>query len=229
MIVASFDLSTTSTGVVVAKLRENLLVSLLTFPLAPKKPKPSEVGFLNTKKVMFNKGVYYRSYVKHAEEKVSITTKRKRDRKFNNFSKQKKLNTLSKSLAEVVTKHKPDLILYEKNLIFGGILTTEQLSKLAGVLLGIAAANNIKTTGFNVGQVRAAYSVVDLVRNFTKGKDPEELKRIKDITKVAIRDMVCTKYNIGADITLDESDALLIFDYWRNSYYKNQLEQGCYF
>lgn len=217
MIILGFDLSTTCTGVAVMRLESNSLVSVSTLAIIPNKLSPEVLGFLKTKKNFETRGVKYVSFVLHKLERVSMTIKKKRDAQYRKAAKEARLKEMSDNIIEVIDKNKPDLVVYEKNMIFGGILTTEQLAILAGTLRGIVKAKGIKLLELNVNNVRSHYDIVSMIHNYAKGKDPEDLKKIPDITKEVLKEYVCEKYSLAKSITTDESDALVLLDYWRET------------
>lgn len=215
MLVMSFDLSTTCTGVAIVRLENNSPTSVITRAIIPVDPVPTELGFLLSKKKFDKRGIKYSAFVKSMLENVSFTEKKCRDRTYRHLTSKRRLETILVEIDTLVKAYKPDLILYERNMIFGGKLTIEQLAKVAGTLLGIAQANGIRILEYDVNKVRASYDVISLVKSYVKGKSVRELRKVKDMTKVVLRELMCKKYAIKEHITTDESDALLIFDYWR--------------
>ena len=216
MIVMSCDLSTTCTGVTIATIERGIVQEIDTLAIIPKF-SPKDVGYLATKHdVVLRNGKKVKSLVKYKGEQVSSGERKRRDREFRNTQRLHRLRFIGAKLGELIDTHRPNLILYEQNMAFGAILTTKQLAEIAGSLNGIAASRGIDIKEYNVNQVRAKYNVVNVIKEFVVTIPPDKLKKMKDIDKEAFKYLMLKKYPmVRKDITLDESDSLVILDYWR--------------
>jgi len=219
MIVMSFDLSSSCIGVVCAKIENKKIKSILSCPIIPPKFDPSSLGFLSSKKkIKTSKGQLINAYLKPNEETISRQVKTQRDSYVRSHKDLFVLTKISQDIDKLVGGIKPDIILVEKNSIFNGVLTSVLLAKVAGVLLGLAGRLSIPVKEYPVKKVREPHNIGKLIKDFTKKYHEEELKKIPDITKRALSELMAYKYNINFQ-TDDESDACVVFDYWYNKEY----------
>lgn len=167
------------------------------------------------------------TYFLPGETHVSQTNKRKRDAEVRQFRNTYQRDHMSKQYAALMKKVNPDFVLLERNEIFNGLLTIEVLAKLTGTLIGQCNAMGIPYEEHNVNTVRKPYDVAKMGMTFSKGKSPEYLAGLEDVTKAAIGDFLEKKYkSFGLRFdTLDESDAALVFDYWYTHWYKHRRQQ----
>lgn len=222
MTVLSFDLSSKCIGLVAARLNKNTYdVSLMrSMPIIPTKFSPSELGFLKAKKKvpLSHSNKMITSYMKPGETSITYSEKLVRDRVVRSKANAHTLACIGKEIGHVVTNINPDIILVEKNEIFNGVLTSVLLGKVMGILLGIAGQYSIPVLEYKVTKARSIFNIGELVKDFTSDKDEEELKKIPDITKRALRDKMERIYkHTGVSFqTDDESDACVVFHYWLN-------------
>ncbi|MGL5715543.1 MAG: hypothetical protein ACRCX2_21160 [Paraclostridium sp.] len=218
--ILSFDLSSKCIGVVAVKIGacdfEPTVVK--SVPIIPPNFCPSNLGYMKSKKKIStpNNKAYVNSYVKQGEMHVSKTEKNKRDVEVRSAKNLFVLDYIGKQIGYLISNIKPDLILVEKNEIFNGVLTSVLLGKVMGVLLGLAAQNNVRVIELKVTKVRSVFDVNKLAIDFTKGKSAEELKQIPDITKRALKfkmEELYGKYGLECQ-TDDESDACVVLHYW---------------
>lgn len=220
MKVMSFDLSTVCIGIIAAKINENKdIEKCLSVPVKPPKFEPEKLGYCHSKvSVQTKQGVVMSSYVKIQEKEVKpiILTKAEKQRRDREVRSQKDifvLEYIGKAIQEKIQNIEPDLILVEKNAIFNGPLTTVLLAKTMGALLGVAGSMNIPVKEYSVAEARSNFNIGKLVKDFCGDKTPEELERIPDVTKRALRDQMERKYNIRF-LSDDESDACVVFNHW---------------
>jgi hypothetical protein len=228
MIVMSFDLSSACIGVTTARLNKIKEVEkIMSCPIIPKQFSPTELGYMASKKslptIKGNKSL--NTYWKKGEAKITETEKKRRDREVRAKKDIFVLEYIGQQMGSMINKIKPDLIIVEKNAAFNGILTTVLLAKVYGTLLGIAGMLSIPVLEYSVNEVRAPYDVARLVSQFCATKTPEELKKLPDITKAAIRKFLYKIYrDKGINFqTDDESDSCLVFHYWYENIYKGGI------
>lgn len=219
--VLSFDLSSKCIGVIGACIDSNTneIEFIKSMPIIPPNYKPSELGYLNSKKKVYTshtKSEQVNSYVKQGEVTVGKTEKRRRDVEVRNAKNLFVLDYIGRSLSTVIKAVKPEIILVEKNEIFNGVLTSVLLGKVMGVLLGIAAENGIQVKEFKVTTVRSILDLVNITRDLTRDMDSSEVNKIPDVTKRALRVYMNNKYGEkGLEChTDDESDACVVFNYY---------------
>ena len=227
MIVLSADLSTACTGIIVARINSDKSVDkIMSTPILPKKIDiTKEFGYCKSKKklpVKEGSREEVNTYYIKGENFVSKAEKKRRDIKVRQAQNLFILTHMSKDIGDIVNGIKPDLILYEKNAIFNGILTIELLAKLAGTLVGIAGSMSIPVEEYKVQTVRKRHNPTKLVKDFVKGKDENYIASLPDVTKAALRELMNNKYSkYGLNmLSDDESDACVVFDYWYEEIYK---------
>jgi len=215
----SFDLSSRCIGVICARIEDRKIINILSCPIVPPKFNPASIGFSSSrKKILTSKGKEINTYLKPGETTISKQEKKQRDSYIRSQKDLFILKNISKSIDTLVDGIKPDIILVEKNSIFNGVLTSVLLGKVAGVLLGLAGRLSIPVIEYPVKKVREPYNVGSLIKEFAKKHSEEELRKIPDITKRALRELMEEKYKINFQ-TDDESDACVVFDYWYNTEY----------
>lgn len=213
MKIIAFDLSSVCIGCVIAEVDKKYnVLKIASAPIIPKKDAdlPLELGFMKSKHKNQN-GLL--TYVKYSGENVSATEKKRRDVLVRETQNTKILEDISKSLSDIITTIKPDLIIVEKHAIFNGILTSVLLAKIAGVLIGVAGDNDISVSEYPVRDIRKIYDLPTLTKNFISCLKPEDLRTVPDITKAAIGKHLSEKYGIKFQ-TCDESDACAVLDYY---------------
>lgn len=217
MKIMSFDLSSSCIGVICADVNsQNEVVNIMSAPIIPPKFNPEELGFKRYKEKLQKNGQSITSWVKPGENWVSPNEKKHRDAAVRSRKDVFVLQYISQKINDLVSAIKPELVLVEKNEIFNGVLTSVLLGKIMGVLHGVCGALGIPVEEYKVQQIRKPYNVMKLVLEFSKNKSPEALRRIPDLSKAAIRNMLSFKYPHICFETDDESDACLVFDYWLN-------------
>jgi hypothetical protein len=218
MNVIALDLSQKCIGITFARLTEKQITSLSTTCLAPKKLKPSDVGFISKKSTFFTrKGGKYHSYVLHKDEVVPLYMAKKRSVYFRNENRKIILRQISVGLDDIFKRTCPDILIMEQNSSFKGILTTKQLAEVAGEVHAFAGQRDIPLKEYYVQTIRAKYNVLKLLKTFCESKTKEELLLIPDKTKAAIKEYFLERFkdfNLSPTMTLDEGDSLAAFAYW---------------
>lgn len=226
MIVLSGDLSTRCTGIIVAEIKNDRIVKMLSTPIVPKRLDiTEEFGFMKSKKKLPTRhggSELINTYYRRGEESVSKDEKKKRDVSVRQKQNLFILTQMSKDIGDIVDGVKPDVIIYEKNAIFNGILTIELLAKLAGTLVGIAGSHGIPIYEYPVQRVRKRHNPAQLVKDFVKGKNSDYIQSLDDVTKAALRERMQQKYGqYGLELKSDdEGDAAVVFDYWYEEIHK---------
>jgi len=211
--IIAFDLSTVCIGCVSAKVIDGKVIALSSAPIIP--PEYHSPNFLRSKKHLICGKATINAWAKPGESKITKTEKNRRDVQVRDERDVILFEYIAKEIHEIVSVIKPDVIVVEKNEIFNATLTSNILSKTMGVLLAIGAVNNIPIKAYHVNVVRAPYDVMNLAIKMALVLNTEELGRLKDVTKRAIRRMLEEKYDIKF-LSDDESDACLILDYYVN-------------
>ena len=222
MKVLAYDLNTHHTGVLGAVLDDDTgeIISIMSATIQVVDFKVRDhFPYRESKKTLPTspRGIKTHStYFKEGETHVSQTLKRKRDAEVRQFRNTYQRDHMSKQYAALMNKVKPDFVLLERNEIFNGLLTIEVLAKLTGTLIGQCNSMGIPYEEHNVNTVRKPYNVAKIGMDFARGKSPEYLAGLEDVTKAAIGEFLENKYReFGLKFdTLDESDAALVFDYW---------------
>lgn len=218
MLVFAFDLSSACIGLTVAELQDKTtLKRVKSTPIIPPEYDPQELGFRKTKKAFAVKdGQTIKSYYRDGETSISQKEKRHRDALVRTHKNDFVKREIGRQISSIIRALNPDLILVEKNSIFNGVLTSVLLGEIMGILEGIASSYGIPVIKYPVGQARAPHNVSRLVREFSQRKTAEELQRVKDVAKAALRDKMEQKYGaLGfSPQTDDEGDSCVIFDYW---------------
>lgn len=217
--VLAFDLSSRCIGVVAGyvNLDNKKPIVVKSSPIIPTPFNAKKLGYLSSKrKVKTKDNTYITSYVKPNEKTVSKSEKMRRDREVRREKDLYILNYIGLKIGEVINNINPDLILVEKNEIFNGILTTVLLSKIMGVLVGIASSKSIKIEEIKVKTARKIIDIEKCINNLREKIGEKEMANIPDITKRALRLEMENKYGIyGLSCsTDDEGDACVIFNYW---------------
>jgi hypothetical protein len=92
-----------------------------------------------------------------------------------------------------------------------------------GVLLGVAGRAGIEVKEYSVNKVRSILNVGKIVTDFSKTVTDDVLKRIPDVTKRAIGEVMSKKYGLKFK-TDDESDACVLLHYYLKENYGGQNE-----
>lgn len=215
-----FDLSTACIGVVAAELDEKTgkIIKMKSCPIIPKDFDPTVLGYMKTKKKLptpkGNKTV--NTYWKQGETSVTEAEKKRRDTEVRAKKDIYILEQIGSTMGNLINAIKPDKILVEKNAIFNGILTTVLLAKVMGTLLGIGGMLGIPIEEYPVNVVRSVLDIPTLLKVFTVKHTAEELQRVPDVTKRALREEMERLYGkFGIKFqTDDESDACVVWHYW---------------
>lgn len=218
MNILAFDLSTTQTGVAVARIDDNVLTSLKTTVIIPKNPSPSDFGFLKTKqKTKTKSGAPILSYVKHKGEVLTKAEKDRRNYLVRKSSEESRLATTATEIHTLVETYNPFLILMEANMAFRNMDTTRQLAEVAGALQAIATTKTIPLEKINVATARSHWNLSKECINFSKTLSIEESKKVKDLTKETLKHLMLEAFNgykLDRTMSTDESDALVLLYYW---------------
>ena len=216
MNIVTFDLSSKCIGVIAGKIENKNLTLIRSCPIIPPKFNVEGIGFLKSKKDIKNGRC--QCYVFAGENIAKITLKECRQR--NVLVRQSKnrfiLRYISEEINDILGIINPTLVLVERNECFNGVLTTKLLGEVMGTLYGVCGSQGIPIEEYPVNLVRKEYNCAKLCKELCIRKSEEELMKIPDITKRAIREMLEAKYGFYKlkFQTDDESDACLIFDYW---------------
>lgn len=196
------------------RLEGKKINKIMSCPIIPPDYSAVTLGFMKTKKKLPTKsGELLSTYYKIGEVSISKAEKERRDDAVRAQKDLYVLANISKAMAGLIDNIKPDLILVEKNAIFNGILTSILLAKVMGTLLGLSGRLGIPVKEYAVSKVRSILNVGKVVVEFCKGKSEEELRRIPDITKRALGELMSKEYGIIFN-TDDEGDAGVLFNYW---------------
>lgn len=216
-VIAAFDLSTTCTGVAIASLENNYLKHLVTTPIIPSELLPSDLGYLSQKqKVTTKKGEVLRAYVTSKTEVISKTEKKRRDSAVRKAREEHRLKATREELHRILRQFEPNLILMEQNMAFRSMDVTRALAEIAGSLQAFATAQDIEVVKINVHTARSKWDVYNKASDLAKRYTPAELKKM-DIVKETVKFLLLEKYGhypINHKMTTDESDALLLLDYY---------------
>ena len=220
--VLAFDLSTACVGVVAGVIDKEKKIPMLvkSCPIIPKKFSPEQLGYKKSKKKLPTpkSGEFLNTYYKEGETTITKTEKMRRDREVRIQENLFILDYIGKQISVIVDTIKPDIIIVEKNEIFNGILTSVLLGKVMGVLIGIASSHSIPLKEYKVSKVRGIIDLTETVKKFVESVTEDELRKVPDITKRALRKLMESKYGqYGLECkTDDESDACVVFNYWLN-------------
>lgn len=217
--VLAFDLSSVCIGVIAAKVESNEATKVLSCPIIPPKFSASTLGYLNSKKKVKtspNSIKEVNSYVLPGEKYVSESNKKKRDVEVRKAKDIYVLDYIGKQLNILIDSIEPDIILVEKTEIFNGVLTSVLLAKVFGVLVGAATSKGIKVEEHKVKEVRKVINLLKITKELVSPLSEEEIRKIPDITKRALRVFMEKKYgHLGLKCsTDDEGDACVVFNYW---------------
>lgn len=217
--ILAFDLSSVCIGVVAAKVEDSKLTKVLSCPIIPPKFSAAELGFLKSKKKVYTSSKEVKiinSYVYPNETYVSEVNKKKRDVQVRKAKDIFVLDYIGKQLNMLIDSINPDLIIVEKTEIFNGVLTSVLLAKVFGVLVGAATSKNIKVVEYKVKEVREIIDIVSITKELVSNLTDEEINKIPDMTKRALRMFMEKKYgHLGLKCsTDDEGDACVILNYW---------------
>ena len=219
MKVLSFDLSSVSTGITFADIKDGKIIFIKTFSIVPKVSKTEsakDLGFLTSEK---NEKTNIRSWVKFKGEVVSATEKKKRDVAVRNECNAKIKKHIASEITEIINGVQPDLILVERNESFNGVLTTKFLAEIRGILEGAAVKQPI--IQYSVSEIRKKFDLAKMTKEYVAKLLPKELKGKKDITKCVLKDYLEQKYNVVCSNT-DESDSLAVFDHYFEEVVRNE-------
>ena len=217
--VLAFDLSSVCVGVTAARVNEitKTPVNVISCPIIPSKFDARKLGYKKSKcKIKTKNGDYVNSYVREGETEITKQEKKRRDVEVRNSSNLHALSYISTQIEKIITTIKPNLVLVEKNKIFNGVLTSVLLGKVMGVLVGITTSKGITLKEYEVATVRKNINIIKCIEELVSEFSQDEIDRIPDITKRALRKYMEKKYGkYGLKCsTDDESDACVVFDYW---------------
>ena len=217
--VLAFDLSSVCVGVVASRVNEitKTPIKVISCPVIPSKFDVTRVGYKRSKaKIKTRGGEYINSYIKEGEKEITKQEKKRRDIEVRNNSNLHALSYISTQIEKIVTMIKPNVVLVEKNKIFNGVLTSVLLGKVMGVLVGITTSKGIPLKEYEVATVRKNINIVKCIEELVSELSQEEIDKIPDITKRALRKYMEKKYGkYGLKCsTDDESDACVVFDHW---------------
>lgn len=187
-----------------------------TSPIVPKPFSAESLGYLKSKKQVSSGKDTITSWVKPGEDQVSKVEKKRRDAQVRAAKDKHLIGYIGSTLGRMFELLQPTLVLVEKNEIFNGILTSVLLAKIMGSLQTICALKNIPFEEIRVRQIREAYDIKAISKEYLKYLEENDIKTFTDMTKEAIGHHLKKKYgqfNI-AFLTNDESDAVAVFDYW---------------
>jgi len=217
--ILSFDLSSTCTGVAIAELRKNKLVSLDTLAIKPPALDPRTLGFLPKKgKGKLRDGTLITSYLTSKNEVLSKAEKKKRDFIVKSASEKARLEYTILRLKKLIDHFTPFIIIMEANMAFRSMEVTRILAEVAGALQALAATLNIRLVKLNVHVVRGKWDLYGETKKFVKTITPAQAAKM-DLTKEVLKHLMLNKYarfNLRGNMTTDESDALVLLDYWLN-------------
>lgn len=225
MRVLAFDLSSVCVGVVACELDDVTKnpVRVVSCPIIPDKFNTEKLGYKKNKaKIKTKNGEFINSYIRNGEVEITKQEKKKRDVEVRKYSNLHSLSYISKQIEAIIKNIKPNLVLVEKNKIFNGILTSVLLGKVMGVLVGLTTGKGIELREYEVATVRKDIDTVKCIRELVSGLSEEEINKIPDVTKRALRIYMESKYGeYGLKCsTDDESDACVVFNYWFEKEYK---------
>lgn len=215
--IVAFDLSTSCTGVSVGTIRNSTLTSITTQAIIPQNIKPSTLGYLNTKKIITTKkGEQLRAYLVTKDEIITKTEKERRDREVKKASEEARITFTTTEIQQLLKTVRPDLILMEANMSFRNMDVTRKLAEVSGVLTASAISAHIPLEKVNVHTARSLWNLSKESSLYAKTLPISKLKTI-DLTKETLKHLVLkafAAYNLEGNITLDESDALVLLHWW---------------
>lgn len=218
--VISFDLSSVCIGVIGAIIdsTDNEALLVKSCPIIPKKFDPTILGYMKSKKKLPNKSntEFFNTYYKKDEKTISKQEKKRRDVEVRTNKDLYVLRYIGEQINKIFSVLKPSIVIVEKNEIFNGVLTSILLAKIMGDLTGICASNGIPLYEYKVRIVRKNLNIHKITHELVDNLTEEEILKIPDITKRALRKYMESKYgHLGLKCsTDDESDACVVFDYW---------------
>jgi len=217
--VVALDLSTTCIGCTFAWVKDKRIKRIVSKSIRPKRYDPKELGFVNKsrKKIKTPNGLEINAFLYEGETSISKSEKLKRDVLVRKEKRLCQIESINKQLNKLLEEFSPDLILVEQNMSFRSQTSTKRLGEVAGSLHFYANSKDIPIKEFNLNTLRGSIDLRNIRREFVKRKTVEELKKLKDVTKASIRDYLLSlnRYKtLDKGINLDESDSLLVFDYW---------------
>lgn len=224
MIIMSFDLSSVCIGVTAVEIIPGeRIVKMRSCPIIPKEFDPTILGYMKSKKKLKTKDgkKELNTYWKRGETTITIAEKERRDKEVRAQKDIYVLQYISKSINDLIIGVKPDLVLVEKNAIFNGILTSILLGKVMGTLVSVTGIHGIPLIEYPVNQVRSVFNLPVIIRELQRNHTSEELMKIPDITKRALREYLEKIYGQYGIVfqTDDESDSCAVFHYWLTKIY----------
>ena len=215
--VLSLDLSSVCIGALFCTIDDDWnITKMQTSPIVPKPFSAESLGYLKSKKQVTSGKDTITSWVKPGEDQVSKVEKKRRDAEVRAAKDKHLIGYIGSTLGRMVDLLQPTLILVEKNEIFNGILTSVLLAKIMGSLQTICALKNIPFEEIRVRQIREAYDVKAISKEYIKYLEENKVNSFTDMTKEAIGHHLKKKYDQFhiSFLTNDESDAVAVFDYW---------------
>jgi len=223
--ILAFDLSTTQTGVAVASVTDNCLMSLDTISITPKSSNPADLGFLKTKqRVTTKSGAQVSSYVKQKGEIVTKKEAKARNLLVKKYSETSRLTETVSEISSLLDVYAPSLVLMEENMAFRNIDTTRQLAEVAGALQAMTSTRGIELEKINVLTARSHWNISKECIAFSRTLTESDLKAVKDLTKETLKALMLSEfrwYKLSSSMSTDESDALVLIFHWLT---KNDLD-----
>lgn len=216
-IVLAFDQSTTNTGYTIAHIdrADNSIVFLTTGTIRPPKTSPKDLGFLKQKGTFENsKGKKYTSLLRARYEEVPYTEAMVRNRLYKHYNERTRYNYIVQGIINLIDETAPHIVVLEQNMAFRNQDITRMLAEIASAIKTIGLAKNIPVEMINVHHARVKWK---LLENMPRYAATHNVARTIDITKDTLKWLVLQKYptfGLSEDMTLDESDSLIIFDDW---------------
>lgn len=221
MIVLSFDLSTSCTGVTESRIEQDDILNMCTYAIIPPKFNPITLGFLKDRKPVATKN--FKAYLHNKEEVVTLKEKKARDVAVGRASEEHYTEYITQSITGAILRAVAnyghvDLVLMEENMAFRSMDVTRKLGEISGILQALAISNNIPIVKVNVHKARGYLQIEKEMSAFASTLPEKVLASSKfDLTKETLKYLMLERYkryNLSPTMTTDESDSLVIFTYW---------------
>lgn len=221
----AFDLSSACIGTLAAEVyKPDVIKRVMSAPIIPPAFDPVTLGYMHSKKKLPSgrDGVLLNTYWRSGETSISEAIKERRDVEVRNEKNRFVKDDIGRQIHSLIKGVNPNILLAEKNEIFGGVLTSVLLGEIMGILEGVASTYGIPLFQYKVQQVREQHHVSQLVVEFTRDKSAEYLLSLPDVSKAALREKMEKKYGVYGfhPQTDDEGDACIVFDYWFEKVFK---------